>query len=74
LSAAYRRRLAKVFCLPAAGIQVPGPQGGAGPVLIEFKGTIVTGGIKGLIGGDVRGTALFPDDLTDQIKGGFEDW
>jgi len=27
-----------------------------------------------LIGGDVRGTALFPDDLTDQIKGGFEDW
>jgi len=46
----------------------------AGPVLIEFKGTIVTGGIKGLIGGDVRGTALFPDDLTDQIKGGFEDW
>jgi hypothetical protein len=46
----------------------------AGPVLIEFKGTIVTGGIKGSIGGDVTGTALFPDDLTDQIKGGFEDW
>ena len=46
----------------------------AGPVLIEFTGTIVTGGIKGVIGGDVKGTALFPDDLTDQIKGGFEDW
>ena len=43
----------------------------ADSVLIKYEGSLVRGGIAGSF---VQGEAIFPDNLTDLIAGGSEDW
>jgi hypothetical protein len=43
----------------------------AGPLLLTYSGTLVTGGPVGSL---VHGTALFPNALPDLIPGPFENW